>query len=98
MWEPWVRSLGWEVPWRRERLPIAVFWPGESLWTEEPGGLQSMESHRVEHNQATKRSIAHIWLGSLNTTFIPAKAQSNYLKHMLSVASSMKLLECMKAL
>ena len=25
----WVRSLGWEDPWRRERLPTPVFWPGE---------------------------------------------------------------------
>ena len=25
----WVRSLDWEDPWRRERLPIPVFWPGE---------------------------------------------------------------------
>ena len=23
--DPWVR----EIPWRRERLPIPVFWPGE---------------------------------------------------------------------
>ena len=29
MWETWVRSLGWEDPWRRERLPTPVFWPGE---------------------------------------------------------------------
>ena len=29
MWETWVRSLGWEDPWRSERLPIPVFWPGE---------------------------------------------------------------------
>ena len=27
--ETWVRSLGWENPWRRERLPTPVFWPGE---------------------------------------------------------------------
>ena len=27
MWETWVRSLGWEDPWRRERLPTPVFWP-----------------------------------------------------------------------
>ena len=27
--ETWVRSLGWEDPWRRERLPTPVFWPGE---------------------------------------------------------------------
>ena len=27
MWETWVRSLDWN-PWRRERLPTPVFWPG----------------------------------------------------------------------
>ena len=27
----------------------------EMPWTEEAGGLQSMESHRVEHNLATKQ-------------------------------------------
>ena len=27
MWETWVWSLGWEDPWRRERLPTPVFWP-----------------------------------------------------------------------
>ena len=25
MWETWVRK----IPWRRERLPTPVFWPGE---------------------------------------------------------------------
>ena len=29
MQETWVRSLGWEEPWRRERLPTPVSWPGE---------------------------------------------------------------------
>ena len=29
MWETWVRSLGRGDPWRRERLPTPVFWPGE---------------------------------------------------------------------
>ena len=28
-WETWVRSLGWDDPWRRERLLTPVFWPGE---------------------------------------------------------------------
>jgi len=28
--ETWVKSLGWEIPWRREWLPTPVFWPGES--------------------------------------------------------------------
>ena len=25
MWETLVRSLGWEIPWRRKRLPTPVF-------------------------------------------------------------------------
>ena len=30
MWETWVQSLGWEDPLEKgERLPTAVFWPGE---------------------------------------------------------------------
>ena len=37
---PWVGK----IPWIREWLPTPVFLPGESPWTEEPGGLQSMGS------------------------------------------------------
>ena len=29
MWETWVRSLGWKIPWKREMLSTLVFWPGE---------------------------------------------------------------------
>ena len=29
MQKTWVQHLGWEDPWRREQLPIPVFWPGE---------------------------------------------------------------------
>ena len=34
-------------PWRRKWKPIPVFLPGQSPWTEEPSGLQSMELQRV---------------------------------------------------
>ena len=44
MQETWVWSLGWKDPWRRAWQPIPVFLPGESLWTEEPGKLQSLGS------------------------------------------------------
>ena len=46
----WVRK----IPWRRAWQPTPVFLPGESPWTEKPGGLQSMESPKVRHNRATK--------------------------------------------
>ena len=38
------------LPWKRAWQPTPVFLPGESLWTEESGGLQSMGLHRVRHN------------------------------------------------
>ena len=40
------------MPWRRASQPFPVFLPGESPWTQEPGGLQSMgsqESDTTEH-------------------------------------------------
>ena len=43
---PWIAK----IPWRRAWQSITVFLPGESPWTEEPGGLQSMGSQRVKHS------------------------------------------------
>ena len=31
-----------KIPWRKAWQPTRVFLPGESPWTEEPGGLQIM--------------------------------------------------------
>ena len=38
MGETWVPSLGWEDPWRREKLPTPVSWPGESNGLYSPWG------------------------------------------------------------
>ena len=43
--ETWVGK----IPWRRERLPTPVFWPGE-FHGQKAGGLQSMGSQRVRHD------------------------------------------------
>ena len=43
---PWVRK----IPWRRVWQPTPVFLPGESPWTAEPGGLQSMGSQSVRRD------------------------------------------------
>jgi len=34
----WVKK----IPGKRAWKPTPIFFPGESLWTEEPGGLQSV--------------------------------------------------------
>ena len=39
-----------KTPWRKARQPTPVFLLGESLGTEEPGGLRSMGSQRAGHN------------------------------------------------
>ena len=41
---------GLKIPWRRAWQPTPVWLPGDSSWTEEPGGLQSIASQRVRHN------------------------------------------------
>ena len=52
--DPWVGK----ITWRREWQPIPVFLPGESPWTEEPGGLQSTWSQRVRQDCVDKHSTA----------------------------------------
>ena len=45
-----VHALCQEDPLEEAWQPIPVFLPGESPWTEEPGGIQSMGSRRTGHN------------------------------------------------
>ena len=51
MQETWIWSSGWEDSQRRAWQPTPVFLPGESLWTEEPGGLQSLGLQRVDSTE-----------------------------------------------
>ena len=45
-----VRSLGWEDPLEEEMATHSSVLARKIPWTEEPGGLQSMGSHRLGHN------------------------------------------------
>ena len=67
MWETWVQSLGWEDPWKKAWQPTPVFLPGESPWTEEPGGLQSMGS---ESNMTERLSKGFILLCMHDTSWM----------------------------
>ena len=44
MQETWVRSLGWEDPLEMGMATHSNILAGESPWTKEPGGTQSMLS------------------------------------------------------
>ena len=49
MQETWVQSLGWEDPLEVEMTTYFAILAWQVPWTEEPGGLQSVELQRVGH-------------------------------------------------
>ena len=53
MRETRVQSLGWEDLLEMEMATHSSIFIWEILWTEEPGGLQSMGSERVRHDWVT---------------------------------------------
>ena len=52
----WVRK----ILWRREWQPTSVFLPGESPWTEEPGGTEHVCVHAREHTHTHEKVC--LWL------------------------------------
>ena len=48
-----VQSLDPENPWKKEMATHSSILAWRILWTEEPGGLQSMELQRARHDWAT---------------------------------------------
>ena len=53
--ETWVRSLDQEDPLEKEMATHSSILAWETLWTEEPGGLQSMGLQRIEYDLTTKQ-------------------------------------------
>ena len=51
--ETWVQSLGWEDPLENRMATHSSILAWKILWTEEPGGLQSMGLQRVRYDCAT---------------------------------------------
>ena len=50
MWETWVQSLGWEDLLEEGVATLSNILAWRTPWTEESGGLQSMQLQRVGHN------------------------------------------------
>ena len=57
--ETWVQSLGWEDPLEEGMATHFSILAWRIPRTEEPGGLQSMGSHRVRQDWQTKNNTAH---------------------------------------
>ena len=63
MQETWVRSLGWEDPLEKGMATHSSILAWRILWTEEPGGLQSMGSERVRQDWVITHTLdTFIWL------------------------------------
>ena len=43
VWETWIQSWVGKIPWRRERLPTPVSWPGESHGLYSPWGCKELD-------------------------------------------------------
>ena len=56
MHETWVRPLSQEDPLEVKMAADSSVLAWETLWTEEPGGLQSMGSPRVRPDYATEQA------------------------------------------
>ena len=63
--------------WRRPWQPTPIFLPGESPWSQEPGGLQSMGLQRVGHNWVMKHVSAIV------SIFAVSWPQDHYSVHIL---------------
>ena len=55
MQETWVQSVGQRDPLEKERAIHSSILAWEIPWTEEPGGLQSVELQRIRHNLAARQ-------------------------------------------
>ena len=58
MWETWVWSLGWEDPLEKGKATHSSILAWRIPGTGEPGGLQSMGSHRVGHDWSVLAAAA----------------------------------------
>ena len=61
LWETWVLSLGQEDPLEEEMASQSSIVAGIIPWTEELGGLHSMESQTVRHDWAHTHTVNYIY-------------------------------------
>ena len=61
MKETWIQFLGWEYP-LEESMTTPVILPGESLWTEELGGLNPWSGKESDTTEKPSFSIRNVFL------------------------------------
>ena len=71
-----VPSLGCEDPMGKGMTTHSSILAWRILWTEEPGGLQSMGLQRIGHNWATNRHIICVCIWTWNNRLVPNRKRS----------------------
>ena len=92
MWETWVRSLGREDPLEEGMQPTPVLLPGESPWTEEPNGLQSMGLQTVKTWEWL--STAHMQIQEIGMRVAPLTLLQVILRSKMFLSHSLDFRVC----
>ena len=95
IWETWVWSLDQEDPLGTEMATHSSILAWGVPWTEEPGGLQSMELQRIRHNWATNTHTFKTKVTSL-TGYVFCTLTETEICHVL--ISCVKLTMCLLCL
>ena len=61
MWETQVQSLSWDDPLEKEMATHSSILAWKIPWMEQPGGLQSMGSQGVRHDQVHVCAEDSLW-------------------------------------
>ena len=61
MWEAWVQSLDWEDPLGEGLATYSNILAWIILWTEEPGGLQSMGHKELYMTEQLSTAHNYLW-------------------------------------
>ena len=72
----WVRSLGWEDPLEKGMATHSSILAWRILWTWELGGLQSIGSQRVRHDQSDLACTHEARLGLFRSSSANSNIQS----------------------
>ena len=95
MLETWVWSLGWENPLEKGMATHSSILTWRILWTEEPGGLQSMGMKRVGHDWVTNTNLPFDFYCSLSHVQLFATPWTVARQASLFITNSQSLLKLM---
>ena len=85
MQETWVWSLGWKDPLEEEMATHSSILAWKIPWTEEPGGLQSMELQRVGHDLTTEHAHEPLHKGFSGSVVGPLLVGSTHFQDAISL-------------